>query len=172
MKRLYYLADTLDSTEKISRDIHAAGITDWRFHVISRDEAGLYRRHVQSATLLQRLDFMRDYRRGLLIGLLLAVVITTLMRSIELFGPGAGIYVYGMMFIIIALFGGWLGGLIGVAAENRNLRDFHKEIDAGKYLIMIDVRRAEEARIKGVMTQAHPDTRLLRETTTTLLPVG
>ena len=54
MKRLYYLTDTLDSVSKISTNLHQDGITDWNIHVLSKDEAGLYHRHVHSAHLFQQ----------------------------------------------------------------------------------------------------------------------
>lgn len=37
MKRLYYLVPELNHVEYISRDLHEHDVTDWRFHVISKD---------------------------------------------------------------------------------------------------------------------------------------
>jgi hypothetical protein len=41
MKRLYYLSSSIESVEQVSNDLHEKGITDWNFHIISKDEAGL-----------------------------------------------------------------------------------------------------------------------------------
>ena len=41
MKCLYYLAPTLVSAHHISDDLHDAGIDDWFFHIMCKDEAGL-----------------------------------------------------------------------------------------------------------------------------------
>jgi len=41
MKCIYYLTSTLESTRKITDDLHQAGIEDWFIHVLSHDEAGL-----------------------------------------------------------------------------------------------------------------------------------
>ena len=38
MKRLYYLSPTIDSAEQVSNDLHEKGITDWHFHIVSKDE--------------------------------------------------------------------------------------------------------------------------------------
>ena len=55
MKRLFYLVYQMDSVESISEDLHKEGITDWRFHVLSRDEAGLFTRKLHSASIFDPL---------------------------------------------------------------------------------------------------------------------
>ena len=39
MNCLYYLAPTLESTHRISDDLHAAGLKDFFLHVVSKDES-------------------------------------------------------------------------------------------------------------------------------------
>lgn len=163
MKRLYYLTSTLDSTEQISRHMQREGISDWFFHVISKDEAGLYRRHIHSGTLLQKLDFLRDWERGALLGLAAAIVVTLILVTFKPFGSDVGFFVHALIFVLIALFGGWVGGLVGMAHQNRSLHDFRSEIDAGKYLILLDVAKNQAERLKSVMAQAHPEAQLVRE---------
>ena len=41
MTCLYYLAPTLESTQRVTDDLHAAGVKDFFLHVISKDESGL-----------------------------------------------------------------------------------------------------------------------------------
>ncbi|MEP5176322.1 MAG: hypothetical protein ABJQ52_11520, partial [Marinobacter alexandrii] len=73
MKRLFYLVDAIDSVESISDDLHRDGVSNWRFHVVSKDEAGLYSHHVHSASVLDRTDLPRFVERGLIIGGLFAL---------------------------------------------------------------------------------------------------
>jgi hypothetical protein len=68
MKRLYYLSSSIESVEQVSNDLHEKGITDWNFHIISKDEAGLYSHHLHSASLIQRTDVVRFVERGLISG--------------------------------------------------------------------------------------------------------
>ena len=162
MKRMYYLTNNLDSTEQISNDIHAAGVTDWHFHVISKDEAGLYRRHVHSANLFQKQDIIRYGERGAMSGFVLALAATGYAMANQTFGPEATGFIYVAMFIFITLFGTWLGGLIGLSTENQAIAQYHGEIDKGNYLILIDVRRGEEESIAKLMAEKHPEARLIR----------
>ena len=60
MKCMYYLAPTLDDTQRISDDLHEAGVNDWFLHVVSKDEAGLRREKLHSSNYLETLDVVRD----------------------------------------------------------------------------------------------------------------
>jgi hypothetical protein len=170
MQRLYYLTGNLDSTEQISIDLHAAGISDWNFHVWSKDEAGLYKRHIHSANFMQKLDVVRFAERGALIGFLCALAATGYVIVTDPFGPQVGGLVYIAIFGFITLFGAWVGGLMGLAKENQKLAAYHDEIDAGKYLVMIDARRSEEERVRGLMAAKHPEAVYLRTGSTLVNP--
>lgn len=168
MKRLYYLTGNLDSTEGISNDIHAAGITDWHFHVISKDEAGLYRRHIHGATLFQKNEAIRYGERGALAGLALAVLLTMILMVDD--SSGLGGLGYLAVFGFITLFGAWVGGLLGLSTENRAIARFHDELEAGHDLILVDVRREQEEAIRRVMAEQHPEARLVEVGSTLVIP--
>ena len=59
MKCLYYLTSTLDSTSKISDDLHQSGIDNWYIHVLSKDEAGIKKNKIHSSNYLERLEILR-----------------------------------------------------------------------------------------------------------------
>lgn len=170
MKRLYYLSDDLDSTEQISADLHREGISDWHFHVLSKDEAGLYKRHVHSASLIHKLDLVRYAERGALIGFVMALIATAYVVMAEPFGPAVSGLVYVAIFGFITLFGAWVGGLSGIATENQQIAVYHDEIAAGKFLLLIDVRAAEEGRVKELLARKYSDARFLRSGSTFIAP--
>ena len=170
MRRLYYLTGDLDSTEQISVDLHATGISDWNFHVWSKDEAGLYRRHIHSANFIQKLDVVRFAERGALVGFVCALIVTGYVVATDPFGPDVGGLVYVAIFGFVTLFGAWVGGLTGLARENQKLAAYHEQIEAGKYLILIDVRRSEEERVRGLMAANHPEATYLRTGSTLVNP--
>ena len=41
MRRLYYVADDLETTKAVADRLHAVGINDWHLHVLAKDEGGL-----------------------------------------------------------------------------------------------------------------------------------
>jgi hypothetical protein len=73
------------------------------------------------------------------------------------FGPDVPHYVYFIIVGVATMFGAWEGGLTGIASENKNLKKFHHDIEAGKYLILVYVRQAQGAQIRALMRQKHPE---------------
>jgi len=170
MKRMYYLTDTIDSAEQISTDLHSVGITHWNFHVLSKDEAGLYKRHIHSANYLQKLDVVRDAERGALLGLLGGIYTAIYISTSDPFGPNPGGLAYLTAIGFITLFGAWVGGLAGLAKENQKIARYHDAIEAGQYLIMIDVKAAEESRVRHLMSEKHPEAAFKRVGSTFINP--
>ena len=170
MKRMYYLTGSIDSTEQIANDLHEEGITDWNFHVHSKDESGLYKRRFHSANFIQRLDIIRYSERGAMIGFAIAMIATAYIMIAKPLGPQVDGLVYVAIFGFITLFGGWVGGLAGLATENQKITMFHDDIEAGKYLILIDVRPGEEEKVKTLMARKHPEAEMKRVGSTHINP--
>ena len=170
MRRMYYMTETLDSTEAIANDLHQAGVSDWRFHVHSRDAAGLYQRHIHSANYFQTLDIIRYAERGGMIGFVCAMFLVGFLMVSKPFGSALHGVLYLTIFGFITLFGVWVGGLSGVASENQQLASYHDEITAGKYLLLVDVRRNELQQVKALMSEKHPEAELAHVGSTIVNP--
>lgn len=161
MQCLYYLAPTLDSTQRISDDLHAAGVSDFFLHVISRNESGLKTQHIHSSNYLETLDIIRDGFIGAAVGLLVGLAGVGMLMYFEPFGPGVPDIVYVIVAGVATLFGAWEGGLFGIATENRKLAKFHHDLDAGRYLILIYARRAQAPAVRTMMRSRHPEAELV-----------
>ncbi len=170
MKRIYYLTGSIDSTEQIANDLHEEGITDWNFHVHSKDVSGLFKKRIHSANFIQRLDIIRYGERGAMIGFAIAMIATAYIMIAKPLGPQVDGLVYVTVFGFITLFGGWVGGLAGLATDNQKITMFHDDIESGKYLILIDVRRGEEEKVKAFMARKHPEAELRRVGSTYINP--
>ena len=160
MKRLYYLTDTIDSTENVSNDLHAAGIDDWHFHVLSKDEAGLYTHHLHSANWFQQYDLLGCALRGALIGFVVGLLVAAIIGGTSLLG--SPISTLGAVFtvLIITMFGTWVGGLVGLQTENHKVVRFHKALEDGKYLIMVDIDPKQQHTVQKPMKIHHPEATL------------
>ncbi|MDX1451199.1 MAG: hypothetical protein R3183_01490 [Oleiphilaceae bacterium] len=156
MKRLYYLAPTIDSAEQISNDLHQHGVSDWRFHILSKDEAGLYTHHLHTANALQKTDMVRFMERGLMVGLSVGLLFALPAFYIEAFTVEAWIAIC----VFCVLFGTWAGGIGGISQDNYKTRHFQEAIDAGNYLIMVDAKKKDQDLIKRLMAQHHPEAQL------------
>jgi hypothetical protein len=159
MKCMYYLAPSLGSTHKISDDLHEVGIADWFLHVISKDEAGLKSLQIHSSNWFETHDLIRVGFIGANMGFVIGTLLAGIFMLVKPFGPEVPGVVYFFLVLVPTLFGAWVGGLIGIDTENRKLRRFHDEIEAGKYLILIYVKKGMGEVVKEMMRAQHPEAR-------------
>ena len=102
MKRLYYLADTIESAESISSELHQEGITDWNFHIMSYDKKGLKSHHLHSTnSFVHEHDGIRLAERGALIGVVSGIFVAI---SFILFTGNCNIF--DVIFVLSIVFVG------------------------------------------------------------------
>ncbi len=155
MKRLYYLTSTLTSVEAISNDLHSRGISDWRFHIVSKNETGLYTHQLHSANSLYRTDLVRFVERGVILGGLIGCSLIAPLAITNPFNLAMGAWLAISLFCILV--GAWVGGIGGISSENYKIRRFNQSIEKGQYLIMIDLRKKDVEEMTTLMTQNHPE---------------
>ena len=154
MRRLFYVAESIDDAEAVSEAILEQGIKRSRVHVLAKDEAGLYTHKVHSATPLQQLDVIHTGIRYAVLGLVVGLLIGTGLVALNFLGLlQLQIGVLGVMALgfVGLCFGAWEGGLVGLSRENYKIERFHDDIEAGRYLLMIDVRQQERPHVRELM---------------------
>lgn len=160
MKCIYYLSPSLKSTHEISDDLHSIGVDDWFLHVVSKDESGLSKERLHSSNYLETLDVIRDGLIGAAAGFSAGVLFALLSMAVEPFGPNVPLLGYVAMVFVLSCFGAWVGGLVGIASENKKLANFHEEIESGKYLILIYAKKEQEQKIMQMMSAKHSEAQL------------
>lgn len=170
MRRLYYLADDLRLCELIERTLAETGIRNWNFHVVSRDEIGLYQHRLHAATVYQRLDLVHTGERWGLAGAAGGLVVGLLLWLAQ---PLPGI-VDGAVVLLATLAGGllgaWRGALLGLSRDSYKLARFRGELDAGRHLIMVDVSDGNRARVRELMSVRFPSVEFRGRDTTLISP--
>ena len=161
MKCMYYLAPTLASTREIAADLRDVGIEDYYLHVVARDEAGLKQEHIHSSNYLETLDMIREGVIGGLLGMLVGLACVGLATYFHPFSFEVPTFVYVVFVGFATLFGSWEGGLAGIGSENRKLARFHDDIEAGKFLLLVYVRKEKEAAVTEMMGKRHSDAELV-----------
>ena len=161
MKCLYYLAPTLDSTQRVSDDLHASGVSDFFLHVISKNESGLKEQQIHSSNYLETRDIVRVGFMGAAVGVIVGLIGAGLLMYFQPFGPDVPDIVYLIVVAVATLFGAWEGGLTGIASENKKLAKFRHDIAAGRYLILIYARSQQGAAVRAMMRAKHPEAELV-----------
>lgn len=157
MKRLYFVTRNGDSTERIADDLHREGVTDWHFHVISKNEAWLNKHHVHSAAWWHRFDILHSGERGALIGGTIGFVLGMTGALTAPLGDVFGFWFVPLPTLLCGFFGAWVGGLVGLSHENYKIARFHDDIEKGYYLLMVDIRKHQESRVMNMMRREHPE---------------
>jgi hypothetical protein len=147
---------------------------------VATDEDGLYRHHIHSANPIQQLDIVHTGERwgifgaaaGLVLGLLAHFTVPLLGAAV----PGLPADGPSLVFTVLlfTVFGGalgiWLGGAVGASRESYKLAPFHDEIEDGRLLIMVDVRRDSAGKVRQIMTMGFPRVRYCGRDSTFINP--
>ena len=154
-RRLYVICPDLQAAQQTMNDLLLARIDERHIHVLARRGASMEGLH--EANILQKSDVVHGAELGLVIGgacgLLLGVVLVLV--------PLAGVELQLVTVLIAAvggaLFGTWTSSLVAVSVPNTRLLAFAKDIEEGRYLMMVDVpfRRVEE--IQSLLRKRHPE---------------
>ena len=160
MKCIYYLSQTLNSTQQVSDDLHDIGIDDWFLHIHSKDESGLVKKQLHSSNYLESLDFIREGLIGAGLGFLGGLVMAGLAAVTDPFGTPIPLIGYAGMVFLVTCFGAWVGGLTGVMQTNKKIAHFHDDINSGHYLILIYAKDAQINKIQEMMTEKHSEAKL------------
>ncbi len=173
MKWLYYLTKNIQSTESISEDLHQAGITDWNFHVMSKqNESGLYRRHIHSANTFHKSDIVHKAEQGVFFGFIVGLIAAWVLSAVPVFGVPTSAAALFFVVVLCVLFGGWIGGFVGIQSENYKITRFHDHLEEGFYLIMIDVVSFQESQVHELMKTKHPEAEFCVGDSTVITPFG
>ncbi len=158
MKRLYYLTADVNTAENVSNEFHRHGITDWNFHVMSKNKNSLKQHHLHSTNKgIHERDMLRIAERGALLGICagLACTISFILLTPLLEVRILSVAVFIVLSTLFSLLGAIAGGIFGIAFENKKIERFHDELQSGKYLIMIDVKKQDIPYARNLMSAHH-----------------
>src|SRR6185312_8957121 len=142
----------ITTTDQVSADLREIGVQDFYLHVICRDQAGLKRHQIHSSNYFETLDVVRDGFIGAALGCLAGLVGVGLLLYTKPFGDHVvQPFVYALLAGAATLFGAWEGGLLGVDSEHKKLAKFHDDLEAGKYLMLVYVRKHREQVVLEMM---------------------
>ncbi len=153
MRRIYYLLDNIEETESISETLHNNGIADWQFHVLAKDEEGLYRHHLHRANIFQKRDVVHSGERGMLIGGALGLYLALFILPWSVSSSSL------LAFIMVTLvaMGVLVGSVLGNSHENYKIARFHDDLEEGKLLVMLDVKKDQHSLVLSLMEHEYPD---------------
>ncbi len=170
MKQQYYITEDIDSVAHISDDLHSLGIDDRHIHVVGEDVDAMDAHHVHKAREIDRTDIVRSSERGMLIGILLGTLFLILATIYQPFGIVVEGPALVAVTVLIVGFCTWWGGIAGSYFDNYRIAAFHKAIESGKYLVMVDTDADQESAVRNMMSTSHPEATWMGLNSTTANP--
>ncbi|MCJ8314137.1 MAG: hypothetical protein HRU38_18110 [Saccharospirillaceae bacterium] len=152
MRRIHFLADDIEQVEQVSNLVHQQGISDWHFHVASKQPEHLDKRHIKAANIFQRTEILQGAMVG--VGLVLCLSFFVLGWFID-----NGMFIQGEIvqptgyFLSAAVLGLILGCAVGINTQSATIRRYHNAIDEGLFLVMIDVPQEKVGFIRSMIAK-------------------
>ena len=155
-RRLYFLLPDIDAARRTRDDLLLALVEDRHLHFLVRrgtDLAGL-----REANAMQKTDLLHGGQVGLAIGGLGGILLGIFL----LFAPpldGTPLQYAVVLATALggALFGAWVGSLVGAGVPNSRLKAFEPAIEAGNVLLMADVPFHRVGEIRELVQRRHPE---------------
>jgi hypothetical protein len=156
-RRLYFLFPDVDSARRAADDLLLARIEDRHMHVLARRGTDLGDLHEAGYALKS------DLLHGAGVGLGVGAAGGALIGALVLLFPIEGTAPHPLAFFVSVPIGGalgaWVASMVGASVPNSKLTQFQAELDAGRILMMVDVRRKDVERIREVVLSRHPEAR-------------
>lgn len=156
MKRLYFIAEDLQTLLLAKAALKNVEQRDIDMHVWGRDRATLVENALPPLEPLAQSDIVHSGEQGALFGLLAGVMVGGLLAVIDPMGLDLGFMPFLFVSILFTLFGSWLGGLIGASSDNYQLEQFHSKVDAGQYVLQLDLAQSIADKVVSDLKQGAP----------------
>ena len=137
MKRHYYISSELDTLETVEHKLVAAGFTAPQIHVLSEDDAGLERHHLNQVEAVLKKDVVHGTELGAVVGVFGAVIVLALAY---LTGISETYTWLPAVFLAVVVLGfcTWEGGLIGIQEPHIDFKRFQNDLKAGRHVLIVD----------------------------------
>jgi hypothetical protein len=136
MRRIYFLVPNVETNKKIVDELLLARIEEKHIHIIAKE--GVQLEKLPEANLLQKSDFIPAVEQGVAVGGATGL----LAGLVAIAFPASAVIAGGVLLgttLTGAGLGAWIGGMVGMNVDNRQIKDYESAIEAGELLVLADV---------------------------------
>jgi len=156
--RLYFLMPDITVTHSLVNELLLSHVEERYIHVIAKD--GTPMEELPEASLLQKSDFIPAIEKGVTLGATTGLIAGLVAMAF----PPAGLVIGGgAIFAITAAgagIGGWLSSMVGVSVPSTELTKFEDGIEAGEFLVLVDVKHHRVGEIEALVKKNHPEAKI------------
>ena len=154
-RRLYFVLPDVQSARGMLNDMLLARLECKHIHFLSRRDS--LPDDLPQASVLQKTDIVHGAQVGVGIGGVVGAVAGALL---VLFPPeGMTLKLITVLMIAIggALFGAWASSMVASAVPNSRLKNFERDMEQGKVLMMVDVPMRRVQEFCDMVARKHPE---------------
>ncbi|HEY1329502.1 MAG TPA: DUF1269 domain-containing protein [Casimicrobiaceae bacterium] len=154
-RRILYLIPDLASARRVMDDLLLARVEERHIHFLAK--RGTPMEGLHEASMAQKSDLVHGAQMGLMLGALLGCALGAIVAYT--FGTADTMRIVTVLAATIlgALFGAWVSSMVGSAVPNSRIKQFHKAIDEGRILLMVDVPETRVDEIRERLHAIHPE---------------
>jgi len=153
MKRIYFLVPNIEITHKIVDELRTSGMEDQHIHILAKRDVSLD--DLPEAGVTIKTDFIPAVERGLALGGTAGVLAGLIGLRFAGFAIAGGA-ILGIL-IASATIASIAAGLIGMGQGNTRLKKFEQAIEAGEFLLLLDVPTDRIDEISNSIVKHHPE---------------
>ena len=153
-RRLYFLLPDVTVANRVEKELLLAHIDDHHMHFLSSRNTDLGT--LPKANVLQKSDILHAMFLGLIAGGITGALLGTVLYFQPEITAHFGLAPVLLLAIVGAVFGSWASGMIGISTPNCQLKSFHKKIEQGWILLMVDVPKDRVKEISAMIRKNHP----------------
>jgi hypothetical protein len=154
-RRLYFVLPDIEAAHRTADDLLLARVENRHLHVLARRGTDLGALH--EANALQKTDLIHGAEIGLIIGGIGGFLIGLFV----LLTPPQGVTIQLATVLATtlggALIGAWIASLVGASVPNSRLKQYARDVEAGRILLMVDVPPARVDEIRALVHRRHPE---------------
>ena len=156
-RRLYSMLPDVEHCKQLVTELKQAGLRDKEIHVVAREDVPLEGLH--QATVLDKTEL----KHGLELGASVGGAAGMLGSILAITFPPAGIVIAGGALTVLATtmagasFGAMASALVARDIPNHELEAFQLDIDAGKVLLILDIKTTQVDAMTQMIKLTHPE---------------
>ena len=154
-RRLYWVLPDVESAKRAADDLLLARVDDRHMHFMAGRGVDLGKLH--EASVLQKSDVRHAAIVGTLAGGLIGALAGWLLTVFPIERLEFGVGGVMLMTLFGAGFGFFASTMVGAGVPNSHLRQFDKDLDDGRILLMVDVPLHRVDEIQLYLVERHPE---------------
>ncbi|NQZ33106.1 MAG: PrgI family protein [Oceanospirillaceae bacterium] len=169
MKRLFFVTNDLDDAEEISDEVHAAGVDDHHFYVISRDENGLKTHHLHGSPRLEKTHIIAAGERSAMMFIIPAIIAALVYFFTDFFVilDTHPLLLIGVVLVPLLI---WVFSKMAKSFDSYFLQMFRQRLNDGEVVIIIDVAKSQLQKVESIMNN-HPKAQFIADSSNLGSPI-